>query len=90
MPVHLTDANNAIGSVIYSSIDTGDMKINFFSANKIDNANTSKQDLPYQPPAQEWTFEYPLMAYKHYSPSDDTICIINVARNEPRKCISLD
>lgn len=84
------------GSVLYAEYPSGDIRLNMWSANinteKDSHSGLARQDtLFYQqePVPQSWIVDYPLLAYKTFTPRNKEIAIIHMAYNMPQRLIHL-
>ena len=72
-------------SVIYEEMGTDELRLNFVTS----TINESKQDdiedldYPQQPVDQTWMVDYPLLAYKTFTPMNKEIAIVHMALNMP-------
>ena len=86
MPLSISSAKEVQGSVVYKELKTGEIMIEFLSAKiRDDSAKAVKAEdnleYPQQPTAQEWIVDYPMLAYKHFSPGNHEICIADLSQN---------
>ena len=78
--------------MVYKEVRTGEIILEFFTSSRAINAKSTEEDdpeYPQTPLQQEWNIEYPLLAYKHFSPENREICIIHLAKDVPQKVVNL-
>ena len=68
--------------MIYEEIGTDELCLNFFTA-KLISSEDDEMDYPQQPVPQTWMVDYPLLAYKTFTPMNKEIAIIHLALNMP-------
>ena len=94
MPILITSDGQCFGSIVYEEFGTDHLTLEFYTSNLHDTETIHEDDLtflhyPQRPLDQKWIVEYPLIAYKHYSPQNREIVITNIAHDTPQKVINL-
>ena len=82
MPILINNRNEVIGSVVYEEYGTDDFILEFFTA-KLDRKDDDIFDYSQRPLAQTWIVDYPLLAYKDYTPENKDIVIVHMAQDTP-------
>ena len=89
-PSFVDDNDRIFGSVIYEEYGSDEIKLNMFSAmiltkqSENDGGEEERTLLYYQEPlAQSWIVDYPLLAYKTFTPRNKEIAIVHLAYNMP-------
>ena len=81
--------------MLYAEYPNGDVKLNMWSADIVDEKDShhiERQDTlyyPQEPVPQSWIVDYPLLAYKTFTPRNKEIAIIHMAYNMPQRLIHL-
>ena len=90
MPIAINQANQVIGSLIYEEYGSDDLILEFFTA-PLHREKGQENDLDYsqRPLTQTYIVDYPLLAYKNYTPENNEICIVHMAMDIPQKVINL-
>ena len=69
--------------MLYEEYGTDHIRVNFITADLNKKVEDADLDYPQQPCSQRWIVDYPLLAYKTYSPMNKEIAIIHMAINMP-------
>ena len=90
MPIAINEKDEVIGSLIYEEYGSDDLILEFFTAPlKQIKGEETPLDYSQRPLAQTYIIDYPLLAYKNYTPENREICICHMAMNIPQKVIDL-
>lgn len=87
MPIVLKGDNSVLGTVIFEKYGTDEIVLSFFQsqfsklAKKSDDLDQEEEDLqfPQNPVPQTWIVDYPLLAYKTFTPNNKEIAIVHLA-----------
>ena len=92
-PSIIDDQGRFISSVLFERAGSDELEINFVTASlsvkkklQEEDEESSSEQLPEYPCAplrQQWIVDYPLMAYKTFSPANNEIAIVHLAVNMP-------
>ena len=79
------------GYAMYEDAETNQLMLNFYRS----DLNKSSQFLaeyqyPQTPLPQSWIIEYPLLAYKSFTPNNQEIIVLHLAAGMPHRWINLD
>ena len=94
----VSSMDRVYGSVIYEEGGSDEIKLNMFSAlfvkeqendNKEDQASKGKLIYYQEPVQQTWIVDYPLLAYKTFTPKNKEIAIVHMAQDMPQRIIHL-
>ena len=90
MPIAINEQKQVIGSLIYEEMGSDDLILEFFTA-PLDRTKGEDEKLDYsqRPLTQTYMVDYPLLAYKNYTPENREICICHMAMDIPQKVIDL-
>ena len=80
MPIKINENGDIIGSLLYEEYGTDEFQLEFFTTTI---GKDEKFDFPQRPLAQTWIVDYPLLAYKSFTPDNKEICVIHMAQNTP-------
>ena len=85
MPVAISQKGDVIGSVIYEEYGSDEMILEFFTAplNQPADKTMAITDYSQRPLAQTFIVDYPLLAYKNFTPDNHEICIVHMAMDIP-------
>ena len=85
MPVAISQKGDVIGSVIYEEYGSDEMILEFFTAplNQPTDKTVEITDYSQRPLAQTFIVDYPLLAYKNFTPDNHEICIVHMAMDIP-------
>ena len=85
MPVAISQKGDVIGSVIYEEYGSDEMILEFFTAplNQPTDKTMEIKDYSQRPLAQTFLVDYPLLAYKNFTPDNHEICIVHMAMDIP-------
>ena len=80
-PVFITKKKEVFGAVIYdeSGLRNDEMVLAFFTTTMDSSKKDFCMEYPQRPVSGTWHIEYPLLAYKNYTPDNKEICIVNFA-----------
>ena len=82
MPVLINSRNEVIGSVVYEEYGTDDLQLEFFTS-KLKRKEQEVFEYSQRPLAQTWIVDYPLLAYKDFTPENREIVIVHMAQDTP-------
>ena len=84
-PSRIDASGRIFGSVIYEEMGSDDLVLNFMTAQIPSGPKDASQerDYPQQPVPQSWMVDYPLLAYKNWTPMNKEITIVHMAMNMP-------
>ena len=89
-PLLIYKKKEVYGSLLLDeSVGGNQLTLQFFTT-AYELKRTDVLAYPQKPLAQQWHVEYPLLAYKTFTPDDREICIVNLAQDTPQKVINLD
>ena len=79
------------GYALYEDAETNQLMLNFYRS----GLNKSSQfhaeyEYPQAPLPQSWVIEYPLLAYKSFTPNNQDIIVLHMAADMPQRFIHLD
>lgn len=77
------------GSVLFEECGSGEVKLNMFSAEVGIEDDQELLDYPQEPVPQSWIVDYPLLAYKTFTPRNKEIAIVHMAYNTPQRVLHL-
>ena len=90
MLVSINAKDEVIGSLIYEEYGSDDLILEFFTAPlKQNKGEEAILDYSQRPLSQTYIVDYPLLAYKNYTPKNHEICIVHMAMDIPQKVIDL-
>ena len=81
--------NKLRGSLVFENVGTQRRVISFFTASKVSDVNENTIEYPQRPLDQTWMVDFPLLAYKTFTPRNREIAVLNLAQNAPVKIIYL-
>ena len=86
----ITKKKEVFGTVVFDETGHGsdELALSFFTTT-LDSVKKENLEYPQRPVAQSWQVEYPMLAYKSFTPDNKEICIVNLAQNTPQKVINL-
>ena len=84
MPISINGADEVQGAILYD--ENYKRVLEFFTSTLSTSSDAKRLEYPQRP---DWIVEYPLLGYKHVSPTNREICIVNLAKNTPQKVIDL-
>lgn len=85
MPIKInSETESVIGAVLYEEYGSDDLQLEFFTSTlkeleKLKDNEMPEYDYPQRPLAQTWIVDYPLLAYKSFTPENKEICIVHMA-----------
>lgn len=89
-PSVVTADGRFFGSIIYEEYGTDELCLNFVTSTlQRYSEGDAELDYPQQPVPQSWMVDYPLLAYKTYTPRNREIAIVHMALNMPQRIIHL-
>ena len=71
MPLIIDENDQITGSLVFEEFETFKIKLNFFSSALHHGDNDYELSYPQEPLTQTWIEEYPILAYKNFSPLND-------------------
>jgi len=77
------------GSVLFEECGSGEVKLNMFSAEVGIEDDQELLDYPQEPVPQSWIVDYPLLAYKTFTPRNKEVAIVHMAYNTPQRILHL-
>ena len=84
MPIAINEQKQVIGSLIYEEMGSDDLILEFFTAPLVRcKGEDEKLDYSQRPLTQTYMVDYPLLAYKNYTPENHEICICHMAMDIP-------
>ena len=77
-----------LGSIVYENVTLRQLQMGFFSSIL---GETTKEliDYPQSPLDQTWIIQYPLLAYKCFTPDNREIALVHLAHNQPQMIVNL-
>lgn len=92
----MTSTGRFISSIIYEENGSDELVLNMVTAQITHQMHDTKEsdeemelDYPQQPVAQSWIVDYPLLAYKTYTPMNREIAIMHLSLDMPQRIIHL-
>ena len=76
-------------SVIYEQYGSDQLTLSFLTSVTRRKGSSFELDYPQQPVPQTWMIDYPLLAYKTFTPKNREIAIVHMALNMPQRIIHL-
>ena len=84
----ITPEGRFIGSITYEEYGSDELVMNFVTATQ-NPVEGQLLDYPQSPVKQSWIVDYPLLAYKTYTPKNREIAIVHMGLNMPQRIIHL-
>ena len=85
------EVNTLSGYVIYEEAETNSLILNFYKSD-IEKGSQFHEEYqhPQIPMSQSWIIEYPLLAYKSFTPNNSELVVMHLAAEMPQRFISLE